>query len=176
MARGQAQRRDRGVLARLLRDERGQSLVELALALPVLLFVVFGAIELTRGVNYWLQANHVANEGARIAMVDRLPGQSTAASAAQIQSYLASELDSLNVPATGRNIDVCLDATGSGGQAQVGDRVWVRVRLSWPLPLISAIGNFLRVRSGSTTVSIHGDSYMRVEQLPSSWTNVGTCT
>ena len=52
-----------------LRDRRGQSMVEFALVLPILLLVVFGATEFGRA---WMTMNIItaaAREGARLAVV-----------------------------------------------------------------------------------------------------------
>lgn len=176
-------------LRRRLADECGQSLVELALTLPILLFVVFGAIELARGVNYWLDANHVANEGARWAEVTRLPAYTnsqgtnvaanTSPTGADIQNYLASELNTANFPQTSasqgttRGINVCL---GSAAQPSttIGDPVTVSVTLQWPLPLVTSLTRFFGLSPARTSIPIHGDSTMRLEQVPT-YSNAGTC-
>jgi Flp pilus assembly protein TadG len=172
-----------------LADERGQSLVEFALVLPILLFVVFGAIELARGVNYWLDANHIANEGARWAEVSRLPaytnsgGVSIAANSAPsgvaIQNYLASELNTANFPKTSggagttRGVNVCL-GSGAVPSTTIGDPVTVAVTLQWPLPLISSLANLFGLSPGRTSIPIHGDATMRLEQQPT-YGSAGTC-
>jgi hypothetical protein len=55
----------------MLRQERekGQGMAELALALPILLMVVFGMIEMARLVQTYLAVQHAAREGARYAVV-----------------------------------------------------------------------------------------------------------
>ena len=55
----------------MLRQERekGQGLAELALALPILLMVVFGMVEMARLVQTYLAVQHAAREGARYAVV-----------------------------------------------------------------------------------------------------------
>jgi|GEM_PF-2707725 len=49
--------------------EKGQGMAELALALPILLMVVFGMIEMARLVQTYLAVQHAAREGARYAVV-----------------------------------------------------------------------------------------------------------
>jgi Flp pilus assembly protein TadG len=165
-----------------LRAERGQALVELALALPVLMFIIFGAIELARGVNYWLDANHVANEGARWAAVNRLPSYTTvvgnqniaattAPQGADLRNYLGNELDQVSFPTSGRQVCVTLNPSTS---PQIGDDVSVKVTLSWPLPLITSISGLFGLSPSRTSIPIHGDSTMRLEQLPS-YLSVGSC-
>ena len=68
---------DRPLLRRALgraRDERGTSLTELALVMPVLLLILFGMIDFGKAINYWIDETHLANEGARLAVVNSNPG------------------------------------------------------------------------------------------------------
>jgi hypothetical protein len=53
--------------------ERGQALVEFALILPLFLLIVVGVIQFGVGLNYWLDLNRIANQGARWAVVDKWP-------------------------------------------------------------------------------------------------------
>ena len=53
--------------------ESGQATVEFALILIPLLMVVAGIIYFGIGLNYWLDMNRVANQGARWATVDNWP-------------------------------------------------------------------------------------------------------
>ena len=55
--------------------ESGQAMVEFALILIPLLIVVGGIIYFGIGLNYWLDMNRVANQGARWAAVDNWPAQ-----------------------------------------------------------------------------------------------------
>ena len=65
----------------LLRDryardrESGQATVEFALILVPLLIIVAGIIYFGIGLNYWLDMNKVANQGARWAAVNNWPPQ-----------------------------------------------------------------------------------------------------
>jgi TadE-like protein len=53
------------------RRERGQSLVEFGLILPIFLLFVFGIIDLGRAVYAYHTINNAAREAARVAMVDQ---------------------------------------------------------------------------------------------------------
>jgi Flp pilus assembly protein TadG len=53
-----------------LRGDSGQSLIEFGFALPLLLLVILALVDFGRAVNTWLDATHVANEGARLAVVN----------------------------------------------------------------------------------------------------------
>ena len=161
-------------LRRRLQDDSGQALVELALVIPVLMFVIFGGIELTRGISYWLDSNHVANETARWAAVNRLPAYAgvaatTAPTEANFQAFAANELNQANVPGTSasqgtvRGFKVCLP---QGSSSVVGDPVKVTVTLSWPLPLITSLSRVLGFSAGTTSIPIQGSSEMRLEQVP----------
>src|SRR5687768_13441458 len=48
--------------------ERGQALVEFALIAPLFLMIVVGIIQFGIGLNYWLDLNRIANQGARWAV------------------------------------------------------------------------------------------------------------
>ena len=56
-----------------LRREDGVAMTEFALVLPVFLLLVAGILSFGRVFFYWIQANHLANETARWAAVDRNP-------------------------------------------------------------------------------------------------------
>ena len=64
------------IRARLRKDrESGQAMVEFALILLPLLMLVGGIIYFGIGLNYWLNMNRVANQGARQAVVNNWPPQ-----------------------------------------------------------------------------------------------------
>ena len=60
---------------RLRNSESGQATTEFALILIPLLIVVGGIIYFGIGLNYWLDMNRVANQGARWAAVNNWPPQ-----------------------------------------------------------------------------------------------------
>ncbi len=51
------------------RNEKGQALVEFALVVPLLVFLLFGMLETGRMFNVWLVATNAAREGARLGSV-----------------------------------------------------------------------------------------------------------
>src|SRR5215510_4490012 len=63
--------RERSLLSRLgaLRAQSGQAAVEFALVVPLLCLIILALVDFGKGVNYWLDANHLAHEGARMAAV-----------------------------------------------------------------------------------------------------------
>ena len=81
----------------LLTQQQGQSLVEFALLLPILVVVMFGTVELGR---LWMTMNLLtgaAREGARVAAV-------TAPNVAQVQSAANNVLAAVNI--TGATVTV----------------------------------------------------------------------
>ena len=56
---------------RLRTERRGQSLVEFALILPIFLLVLFGIIDLGRGVYAYNTIQNAAREAVRVAIVDQ---------------------------------------------------------------------------------------------------------
>jgi len=106
--------------------EDGQSAVEFALVVPLLLLVIIAILHFGKVMNYWLDLNHVASEGARKAAVNHF---STDA------GYEAS----IPSPAT---IAVCLPE-GS----DVGDPVTVQVAANYSLPFI---GSTIALRGTAT--------------------------
>ncbi len=55
----------------LRRSGRGQSLVEIALVLPILLIVLFGVLEFGRIFHSYLVVTHAAREGARYGIISK---------------------------------------------------------------------------------------------------------
>ena len=52
-----------------IRDERGQALVEMALVLTILLFLLTGIVEFGRVLSAQLAVSHASREGARVGVV-----------------------------------------------------------------------------------------------------------
>jgi Flp pilus assembly protein TadG len=145
-----------------LRDESGQSLVELALVLPILLVVVFGALDFGKAYNYWIDTTHLSASGARWAAVNKNPsggGQS-------LQEYIRDEADTGELRNGGTDavadpLTVCI--TFPNGTADIGDPVEVTVSTDYNFL------NFLQVSTGVTSKTITGSSTMRLEQLPTNF-------
>ena len=94
-------------LRRGRRDERGQSLVEFVLALPILLVIVFGIIEFASAWRTYQIVTNVAREGARFAV---LPGT-------MIDQDVRDRIDSLLVQSglSLGNRTITLTCEGSAG-------------------------------------------------------------
>ena len=76
------------IAERLRRDrESGQATTEFALIFIPLIMVVAGIIYFGIGLNYWLDMNRVANQGARSAAVDNWPNECARTETSCNQSY-----------------------------------------------------------------------------------------
>ena len=72
---------------RRLRSERGQAAVEFAMVVPLLCLFIVAILHFGKVMNYWLDLNHVASEGARKAAVN------TFASDGAYDTYVRNRLE-----------------------------------------------------------------------------------
>jgi TadE-like protein len=124
-----------------LRRDDGVAMTEFALILPIFMVIVAGLLGFGRVFFYWIQANHVANETARWAIVDRNPY-----SPATLQEHAR---DSSTTEFAGAK--VCITRTGT----ELGDPLEVTVAKPFTFVPIMNIG----------TITIRASSTMRVERL-----------
>lgn len=73
-------------IGKVLRDKRGQSLVELALVMPMVLLLLMGVVEFGRMFHTYLVITQGSREGARLAVV----GESDAAIVERVREVTAS--------------------------------------------------------------------------------------
>ena len=165
-----------------LRDERGTALTELALVMPVLLLILLGMIDFGKAINYWVDETHLANEGARLAVVNNNPGAGLP-TPANLQQYILGQVDSAELhgdvvgtqrTAHSATIAICFYSSSTGASTAsptIGDTVEVFIRYAYdwlrgfPFP-------------GSPTTTITGKAAMRLEAVPSNYStanNTGTC-
>jgi Flp pilus assembly protein TadG len=134
-----------------LSRENGQAAVEIALVLPILLAILFGAIYLSRAFSYADQATQLAGQGARLAAVNSLPSGSS------LSSYLLNTRAASQSTGFKNNLSsVCVSVPSA---AKIGDPVTVTVNVKTvhiDLPLVG--GKDLITSSKSAT--------MRLEQTP----------
>jgi Flp pilus assembly protein TadG len=149
--------REQKVRALTRHRERGQAAVELALVVPIICLLVLALIDFAKALNYWLDANHLANEGVRQAAVIGNTPQPSPSLAGWIQqqaqsSELRNGTGSVSSPA-----QVCITfltnpATGTSGR--VGDPIKVTVSAPYKwLPFV-----------GGATLTIRAESTMRLER------------
>jgi hypothetical protein len=147
-----------------LGDDRGVALTEFALILPLLMVLFLGMLDLGKAFNYWIDETHLANQGARWAVVNKNPG-GTATPPMSLQRYIASKAntDELkkggteSVPAADR-IEVCISFPS--GSQNVGEPVQVTATAEYHwIPLVGE-----KLPFPSTTIS--GQATMRLEAKP----------
>jgi Flp pilus assembly protein TadG len=140
--------------------EAGVSLVEFALVLPLLLVLLFGMLDFGKAFNYWNDTTHLANEGARWAVVNKNPGGGT------LQQYIQQQADTPELRNGGTAsvpgpLQVCISFPN--GSSNVGDPVHVTASLTYNwLP-------YLGTRLGITQTTITGSSTMRLEAPPTNY-------
>ena len=130
------------------RGERGQSLVEFALLLPIFLILLFAIVDFGLGLNAWITITNSAREGARVGAV----GADAAAITQKVQDTSgALELDKLTVTVT-------------NAQGQPGGSVVVVV--DYQYDLITPLSALMEFVSGNTigpTLNLSSSADMRLE-------------
>ena len=117
----------------VLRGERGQTLIEFALALWLFLMTIFGIVELGLGVWQYNMVSNLAQDGARWASV-RGSTAGTVATNASVQTYVQGR-----VPGMSPTVTTTWPDGGSQSNAP-GNRVQVVVQKSFT-PLTALIPN-----------------------------------
>ena len=93
------------------RKERGQGLVELALVLPILLFVIFGLIESARMMQAFLSVQSAAREGARYAVTGRPTPEECDDLLYPPDQYIECRVDSIKATARAYAVGLPVDPT-----------------------------------------------------------------
>jgi Flp pilus assembly protein TadG len=135
--------------------------VEFALILPVLALLLFGMLDFGKAFNYWIDETHLANEGARWAVVNRNPSTS-----GSLQSYIRNQVTSNELRTGGTSsvpspVQVCIEFPS--GTSNVGDPV--RVTLTATYRWLGV----LAARMSVTQTTISGSSTMRLEARPTTY-------
>jgi Flp pilus assembly protein TadG len=153
----------------LRRDERGQALVEFALVLLPLLLIVVGILQFGIGLNYWLDEQRIANQGARWAVVNAWPGCARtlpagsctaipACTSAPTNTTLANYLECQAITQGLRNsvsVAICYPDDGDpSNDGAVGSPVRVMVETPYEFVPLLGIG----------TITLRGSATMRLEQ------------
>ena len=130
-----------GLLRRVCRGEKGQSLVETALVLPLLLLLLAIAVDCGRAFRVYVIITNAAREGVRVA--SRFPDNVDL-----IEAAVAGEAPDSGVALDGSNISI----DGLGGQS--GDTI--RVTVSYELDTI--LGGIL----GASQITLRSSAAMVV--------------
>ena len=114
-------------LIRRLKKNKGQSLVETALVLPILLLILMGIIDFGMMFNNYLIVSNASREGARNAAVGATDSEINA-----IVSNVVSTLDSSRI---------VVEISPSETERKKGDELVVKVKYEYRLitPMISAL-------------------------------------
>jgi TadE-like protein len=145
--------------------ESGQAMVEFALILLPLLLLVAGIIQFGIALNYWLDMQRIANQGARWAAVDC--GQKATTPlvpnpcSPSLQQTLKDEALS-NGLEDSVNVEICYPTPATG---EIGDPVKVRLETDFKLLPILGVG----------TITLGADATMRLEQPPDDLGTVASC-
>jgi TadE-like protein len=132
-------------------------MVEFVLIAPLLFIVVGGIVQMALALNYWLDMQRIANQGARWAVVARYPVDeppyapmctgSNAPCAPTLPDALAAQAQSSGLDP---DVAICFPSDASG----VGEPVQVRLETDFTFVPILGIG----------TVTLGADAEMRIEQ------------
>jgi hypothetical protein len=128
-------------------------MVEFVLIAPLLFLLVGGIVQVALALNFWLDMQRIANQGARWAVVARYPlpdgTMCTTSCTPTLPTTLEGEANS-----DGLKPDVCI--TFPAGGSNVGDPVRVRLETDFSFVPILGIG----------TLTLGADAEMRIEQDP----------
>jgi hypothetical protein len=125
-------------------------MTEFALIVPVFMLIVVGLLAFGRVFFYWIGANHLANETARWAVVDRNPDPATYPSPDALQKYARANGGTIEFG----DAKVCITYLGTGTPT-LGEPLQVKISKQFSfLPMLN-IG----------TITIRGTSTMRIERF-----------
>jgi Flp pilus assembly protein TadG len=128
---------------KILRSNEGQSLVEFAVILPILLMLIMGILEFGLMLNCYLSVRNASREGARAAIVGSTD--------IEINNLILTISPSLN------RTDLTVAVTPSQGSRRSGDPVTVEVKYNYRfiIPIISGVF--------SSGVVLKAQTIMRIE-------------
>ncbi len=133
------------------RGERGQTLVEFALLLPIFLILLFAIVDFGLGLNAWITITNSAREGARVGAV----GADSATITERVQATGAGGLKAWSSNGT---------VTVTNAQGQPGESVTVKV--DYDYDLITPLAGLMQFVSGNTigpTLNLSSTADMRLE-------------
>ena len=143
-----------------LRASDGVAMTEFALIVPVFLLIVAGMLGFGRALFYWIDANHLANETARWAVVDRNPFTPKT-----LQQYARDSGGTVEFT----DASVCISFPD--GTQSFGHPLKVTIKKPFTFVPIVNIG----------TIDIAGSATLRIERVSTSPAyktseNIGTCS
>jgi hypothetical protein len=128
-------------------QEAGQTLVEFALVLPILLVMIFGLVDFGRAFYTWLLVTNAAREGARTAAVQL--------SSTQVDAAIIDAMGTL--PTSGVLVIQKTNVQGDRGEP-------VTIELTYDFDYVTPIGALMSLFGGSLAEpTISAESTMRLE-------------
>jgi Flp pilus assembly protein TadG len=143
------------LLRHRLNDERGQSVLEFAVVLPLLVVVIFLLVNFGIVMNEKEDATQVASQAARLAAVN------SSMLGGGVAAFVHSQVATNRLKTS--SVGVCFP----NGTANVGDPVRVTVSIGVQV----GAGGFIP----AVTIPVKGSSTMRLEQVPTNFTSTGSC-
>jgi hypothetical protein len=142
-----------GHLARTVnKNERGQSLVELAMVMPIFLLLVFSVIDFGMGLRAWITVTNSAREGARVGAI----GGDCDAIKARAVSASSGLLDEDNIDVLEPGSSDCHALSGSS----------VKVQAQYEYEFVTPLGGILDMLGGAlipSSITMTSVSDMRIE-------------
>jgi Flp pilus assembly protein TadG len=143
-----------------LRQERGQTLVEFAIVLPVLVLIILGILYFGRYEDYANQETQLAEEGVRWAAVNNNPSTVTGQTLAQyIVAQAQPELKNGSTDVTSPAVAYVYQPSSATYAEGQPIRVCLVATVVFPSPI------------GTPTATIVESATMRIEQTPSGATS-----
>ncbi len=152
-----------------IRDDRGQSATEFAVILPLVVAVILALADFGRALYMYVEAEHAASDGARLAAVNYQPASGNLATYLQ-QNLIAGELQNGSTGAGAQGAGkVCISFPNNDNTRGAPVKVVVQTTFKW-IPGGVVPG----------TVKITGAATQRLEQdsslLASGQNSSGACT
>ena len=150
-------------------------MVEFAIILFPLLILVAGIIQFGIGLNYWLDMNRIANQGARWAAVNCARSATTPPTYNPCNPSLQQTLRQQAMSQGLRNSGLCIDITymskTTGGPNpypgnNIGDPIRVRLQMDFDL---------LPIFGGMGELELGASATMRMEQEPTNVPETAPC-
>ncbi len=153
------------MIARRAGDDRGSSILELALVAPVMILIVMGVLDLARGYQMQIRMENAAREGAAYAqlypsrvecadgedVVSRVTGEEAGVDSSpdfRVQVVTEDADGNLTVPVTGCDSD----------PAVAGERIKVTVSATFDIltPMVERVVGDAIAISGSAEIAVQG--------------------
>jgi Flp pilus assembly protein TadG len=131
--------------------------VEFGLVVPLLCALVLVLVDFGKFMNYWLDLNHIANYGARLAAVDTDLSKPPYSSSLTLDQFIQRQAETEEL--RGATVSICFP---EGGDMSPGSPV--KVKVAYDYDFVPFIGK---------TITVRGSATMRLEHLPEHFSAVG---